>query len=160
MSHSAIRIQMEAVFREKCSPIQLPSPDSQYVQSLFSTLWCLTVEQAVDQAFGVASNYSSGLAVDQFPADGLMGMGFQSISAYNATPVFQSLVSQGQTDEPVFSFKLAASGSELYLGGANSALYTGGFTYTPVTTEVSYRLGMFLTVTNVDCSGLLASQHG
>ncbi|KAF8553164.1 acid protease [Imleria badia] len=86
---------------------------------------------AVNKTLGVATAYYSNLAVDGFPADGLMGMAFQSISAYNATPVFQSMVSQGQADAPVFSFKLAASGSELYLGGANSALYTGDFAYTP-----------------------------
>lgn len=91
----------------------------------------------MDQTLGVASEYSSGLAVGSFPPDGLLGLAFQSISAYNATPVFESLVSQGQTDEPVFSFKLTASGSELYLGGVNTALYTGDFTYTPVTHEVS-----------------------
>lgn len=101
------------------------------------------IEQVMDQTLGVASEYSSSFAVDRFPPDGLMGMGFQSISAYNANTVFENLVAQGQTGEPVFSFKLAASGAELYLGGANSALYTGDFSYTPVTQVVSYGLGIF-----------------
>lgn len=64
-----------------------------------------------------------------------MGMGYQSISHYNAPPVFQTLVAQGQVMSPVFSFKLSSSGSELLLGGTNSDLYTGGFTYSPITTE-------------------------
>lgn len=89
-----------------------------------------------------------------------MGMAFQSISAYNATPVFQTMVSRGQADVPVFSFKLAASGSELYLGGANSALYTGNFTYTPVTEQVSCRLGVFSATADITWLGLLASQDG
>lgn len=148
------------MFRGNSIPIQFPSPDSRYVRFLFSTLWCLTAVQATEQTLGVATEYSSGLALDQFPADGLMGMAFQSISTYNASSVFKTLVSQDQTDEPVFSFKLATSGSELFLGGANSALYTGDFSYTPVTQEVSYRLGMFLTSTDIDYSGFLASQHG
>ncbi|KIK91446.1 hypothetical protein PAXRUDRAFT_830850 [Paxillus rubicundulus Ve08.2h10] len=97
---------------------------------------------AVDQTLGVASEYSSNLATSQFPADGLMGMGFQSISAYNASPVFETLVSQGQTDEPVFAFKLAASGSELYLGGTNNNLYTGSFSYTPVTQQGYWQVNM------------------
>lgn len=64
-----------------------------------------------------------------------MGMGFQSISDYNASPVFQSFVSQGQTSDPVFAMKLTSSGSELTLGGVNSDLYTGDFTYVPVTQQ-------------------------
>ncbi|KAH0838840.1 acid protease [Lanmaoa asiatica] len=89
--------------------------------------------QAVTQTLGVATEYSSSLAGSQFPPDGLMGMAYPSLSAFPAIPVFQTLVSQGQTDAGVFSFKLAASGSELYLGGANSALYIGDFSYAPVT---------------------------
>jgi cathepsin D len=64
-----------------------------------------------------------------------MGMGFQSISDYNASPVFQTFVSQGQTSDPVFAMKLTSSGSELTLGGVNSDLYSGDFTYVPVTQE-------------------------
>jgi len=105
---------------------------------------CLTPEQVTGQTLGAASKYSSNLAPDQFPADGVMGLAFQSISAYNAAPVVQTLISQGQIDAPVFSFKLATTGSELYLGGANPALYTGSFAYTPVTQQVSCRLGMIL----------------
>ena len=65
-----------------------------------------------------------------------MGMAFQSISSFGASPVFQSLVSQGKVN-PVFSFKLSSSGAELYIGGSNSALYTGDFTYASVTQQVS-----------------------
>jgi cathepsin D len=66
-----------------------------------------------------------------------MGMAFESISEYGANSVFQTLVSQGAVPEPVFAFKLASSGSELYVGGVNSALYRGPFTYLPVTKQVS-----------------------
>lgn len=83
----------------------------------------------------LATKYSSGFESTNFPADGLMGMGFQSISDYNAPPVFQTLVGAGQTTSSVFAFKLASSGSELTVGGLNSALYSGTPTYTPVTQE-------------------------
>ena len=66
-----------------------------------------------------------------------MGMAFQSISTYGASPVFQTLVSESQVSGSVFSFKLSSSGAELYVGGSNSALYSGDFTYTPVTQKVS-----------------------
>ncbi|KAG1799383.1 aspartic peptidase domain-containing protein [Suillus plorans] len=87
------------------------------------------------QTLGVASFYSYGFSSENFGADGLMGMGFESISAYGANSVFQTLVSQGAVPEPVFAFKLASSGSELYVGGVNSALYRDPFTYTPVTKQ-------------------------
>lgn len=62
----------------------------------------LTTEQAVDQTIVVTAEYSSDLSVKNFLPDGLSGMSFQLISAYNVTPVFESFVFQGQTDEPVF----------------------------------------------------------
>lgn len=42
------------------------------------------------------------------------------------------LVSQGKVASPSFSFKLSSSGAELFLGGMNSALYTGATTWAPV----------------------------
>lgn len=47
---------------------------------------------ASDQAVGAALSYSSGLAVDQFPPDGLLGMAFNEISEFGASPLFQTLV--------------------------------------------------------------------
>ncbi|KAH7907902.1 aspartic peptidase domain-containing protein [Hygrophoropsis aurantiaca] len=92
---------------------------------------------ATGQTLGVASSYSTGLASSQFPADGLMGMAFQSISDYNASPFFQTLVDGDAVVAPTFAFKLAQNGSELFLGGHNPALYQGDFTYVPVTKEAS-----------------------
>lgn len=88
-----------------------------------------------------------------------MGMAFQSISVYNAPPVFQTLVANGAVKEASFSFKLADNGSELFIGGANTALYTGDFTYAPVVQQVS--CSVFFSKSVVDwMSGILASQHG
>jgi cathepsin D len=90
---------------------------------------------STNQTLGASNQYSSGFNSSNFPADGLMGMGFQSISVYNAPPVFQNLVAEGQTDSPVFAMKLAANGSELSLGGLNSNLYTGDVTYVPISKQ-------------------------
>jgi len=65
-----------------------------------------------------------------------MGLAFQSISKFNALPVFQTLISEGVLDSQAFGLKLASSGSELFLGGTNSALFTGDFTWVPLTNEV------------------------
>ena len=65
-----------------------------------------------------------------------MGLAFQSISRYNASPVFQTLISEGAVTSEVFGLKLAKSGSELLLGGTNSELFTGNFTWLPLANEV------------------------
>jgi len=98
------------------------------------TLTCHT--KANDQTLGAATQSFSGFESSQFPADGLMGMAFQSISVYNSPPVFQTLISEGVLTSPVFGFKFATSGSELFLGGTNCALYTGDFTWVPLTNGV------------------------
>ncbi|KAF9239152.1 aspartic peptidase domain-containing protein [Melanogaster broomeanus] len=90
---------------------------------------------AKNQTLGAASQYSTGFEAANFPPDGLMGMSFKDISVYGANPVVQTLVAEGAISDPVFAFKLASSGSELLIGGVNSALYTGSFTYTPVTEQ-------------------------
>lgn len=66
-----------------------------------------------------------------------MGMSFESLSEYQASPVFQTLVAEGQVTDPVFSFMLSSDGGELYIGGTNPALYTGNFSYAPVVAQVS-----------------------
>jgi cathepsin D len=65
-----------------------------------------------------------------------MGMAFESLSDYNANPVFQTLVADGAVDSAVFGFKFDTSGSELFLGGVNSAYEEDDFTWIPVTKEV------------------------
>ena len=65
-------------------------------------------------------------------------MGFQSISVYDAPPPVQNLISERALNKPMFGFKLAPSASELYLGGVNSKLYKGKFTWVPVTKEVCF----------------------
>ncbi|TCD64939.1 hypothetical protein EIP91_003397 [Steccherinum ochraceum] len=97
---------------------------------------------ATGQALGAANTYSAGLAKSKFPPDGLVGMGYQAISQYNSPPFFQTLVVQGKTTSPVFAFKLATSGSELFLGGVDTKLYTGDFTYAPVTTRGYWQVNM------------------
>ncbi|KAI0287673.1 acid protease [Russula brevipes] len=90
---------------------------------------------APTQTLGAATQYSSGFQSDQFLADGLMGMGFQSISDFNASPVFQTLIAEGAVTSPIFGFKFDTTGSELFLGGTNNALFTGDFTWVPLTDE-------------------------
>jgi cathepsin D len=75
-------------------------------------------------------------------ADGRMGLGLGGASAFNAKPVFQTLVSQGVVDS-MFSFNLAPSGSELFLGGANHNLYKGKHSWVPLSAEVCQMFNEF-----------------
>lgn len=77
------------------------------------------------------SSFESG------PTDGLMGLAFPALSAFPATPFFNTLMSQGSVDAGVFGFYLASNGSELFLGGTDTSLYTGDIDWNPVTQEVS-----------------------
>ncbi|KAI9459522.1 acid protease [Boletus coccyginus] len=97
---------------------------------------------AIIQTLGAATTYSPGFHSSEYPADGLMGMAFESISVYGASSLFQTLISEGQVTDPVFSFKLSSSGAELYIGGVNCELYTGDFAYAPVTQQGYWQVTM------------------
>ncbi|KAI0346661.1 acid protease [Trametopsis cervina] len=90
---------------------------------------------AQTQTLGAATQYSQGFSPSYFPPDGLLGMGYQSISEYNVPAVFQTLFTQNQVSDPIFAFKLTSSGAVLTLGGVDNTKYTGSFTYAPVTTK-------------------------
>lgn len=103
---------------------------------------------ATSQALGAATAYPPS---EESPADGVLGMAFQAISDLNASPVFQTLISQSQMTMPVFSFKLAHDNSELFLGGINSQLVKGPLTYVEVTAEGYWQCQLdSLTVDNTE----------
>jgi hypothetical protein len=87
-------------------------------------LWYGTISIGTDdrRCNTVFHRFSSHLA------DGLMCMGFRSISTYAAPPPIQNHISPRALTKPMFGFKLASSGSELYFGGVNSKLHKGRFT--------------------------------
>jgi cathepsin D len=92
---------------------------------------------ATRQTFGAALQVTDEYRGNE---DGLMGMAFRSLSTYDANPVFQNLVDQGQTASPIFALKLTAGDSELTLGGLVSALYTGPITWVPVTNQQHWQV--------------------
>ncbi|KAG6373228.1 hypothetical protein JVT61DRAFT_6854 [Boletus reticuloceps] len=57
-----------------------------------------TVSIAGFSTLGAANTHSSEFQGSRFRADGLMGTAFQSISDFNASPVFQTLVSAGRME--------------------------------------------------------------
>ena len=84
----------------------------------------------------VVKGLGTAFAVGKF--DGILGLGFGSISVDNLTTVFSNMVDQKVVDEPVFGFYLSGkSGSdgEMTLGGIDSNHYTGDLTYVDLTQE-------------------------
>ncbi|GAA6046458.1 hypothetical protein JCM3770_004932 [Rhodotorula araucariae] len=74
-----------------------------------------------------------GTDFGETPVDGILGMGFESISNLGERPFFQTLWEEGKVSQNLFSFVLGnADDGELFLGGLDESKYTGPLTYTPV----------------------------
>ncbi|KAF7316715.1 Acid protease [Mycena chlorophos] len=85
---------------------------------------------ATKQYFSPVTTLSSEFSDD--PADGILGLAFPAISNLNENPFFYTADSDGSVPTNEFGFKLASSGSELYLGGANDDLYSGDIEFNEV----------------------------
>lgn len=67
--------------------------------------------------------------------DGILGLGYDTISVNHITPPFYNMINNKLLDEPVFSFRVGSSeedGGEAVFGGIDSKAYSGKITYVPV----------------------------
>lgn len=90
-----------------------------------------------NQTFGEATTLP-GIAFVMAKFDGLLGMGFETISVDQAVTPFRNMIEQDLVPDPVFSFYLNrdqehSPGGELLLGGIDQNYIAGDITYTPVT---------------------------
>ena len=53
-------------------------------------------------------------------------------------PFFNTLISEGKVSAGVFGFKLASSGSTLFLGGTDTSKYTGSIEYHDIDTSTGF----------------------
>jgi cathepsin D len=84
---------------------------------------------ATRQTLGAASEWRK---LQESRDEGIIGMAFQSLSDYNALPVFQNFVDQRRTNSPIFAMKLVEDDALLTLGGLGDDLYNPPITYVDV----------------------------
>jgi len=86
-----------------------------------------------DQLFAEVTN-EPGLAFAFGRFDGILGLGYDTISVNKIEPPFFDMVREGLLDEPVFSFYLGdtTSESEVVFGGKDDSHYTGKITNIPL----------------------------
>ena len=87
------------------------------------------------QTFAEATK-EPGLAFLAAKFDGILGMGYESISVDGVVPPWQNILKLKLVDQPVFSFHLkrgSSDGGELVLGGMDPAHYSGTHTWARVT---------------------------
>lgn len=76
-----------------------------------------------------------GLAFAFGKFDGILGLGYDTISVNHIVPPFYNMIDQKLLDEPVFSFRLGSSeedGGEAIFGGVDESAYSGKLQYIPV----------------------------
>ncbi|CAD7092991.1 unnamed protein product [Hermetia illucens] len=98
-----------------------------------------------NQVFAEATSLASFFKNTQF--DGVLGLGYNSISQDNVTPVFYNMYMQGLITSPVFSVYLNRDasdpdGGEIIFGGTDPNYYSGTFTYIPVDLEGYWQFQM------------------
>lgn len=88
-----------------------------------------------NQTFAEATAEPDGF-FDSQPFDGILGLGFNTLSNGINTPV-DNMIAQGLLDKPEFSVYLRRNGSsliggEIIWGGTDPSIYHGSITYVPV----------------------------
>ncbi|KAF8588106.1 acid protease [Ramaria rubella] len=90
------------------------------------------------QVFSPATSLTGDVFVGD-PADGILGLAFPALANLTeGTPFFTTAFNEGAVSQNVFAFKLATSGSSLFLGGTDSSLFTGSVEFHSVTKSTGF----------------------
>merc|ERR1712139_746470 len=119
------------------------------VEGIFSkdtvTVGNIDVKQ---QAFAEVSKVSFGplnLAFAAGKFDGLLGLGFKSISQYNIPTPFEAMIDQKLISQPMFAFYLqedASQQGELLFGGIDKSHFTGDLVNVPLISETYWEVSL------------------
>ncbi|XP_071982604.1 pepsin A-like [Engystomops pustulosus] len=112
--------------------------------------------QVTKQSLIISETESFFLHYSHF--DGILGLGFPSLSVSGTPPVFDNMWSQGLIPKDIFSVYLSSgSGSVVVFGGIDDSLYTGSLHWVPVTHEKFWQI----TIERVTLDGqVVACQDG
>jgi hypothetical protein len=100
------------------------------------------------QLFAEVSKVSFGPLNIAFAAgkfDGLLGLGWKSLSQYNIPTPFEAMVEQKLIDEPVFAFYLPSDATqmgELTFGGVDKSRFTGDMVDVPLISETYWEVSL------------------
>merc|ERR1712190_642387 len=91
----------------------------------------------VDDTSGLGVGYRFG------KFDGILGLGWDSISVGGVPTVMTALVGSKQLEQPVFAFYLGNNQpGELIFGGVDAAHYTGDFAYLPLKSQSYWEVAL------------------
>lgn len=91
----------------------------------------------VQDAGGLGFAYSLG------KFDGILGMGFRSISIDNTITVFENALKQNVVDQPVFAFSLGDNeDGELTFGGYDASKFEGDLVTVPLTSATYWEISL------------------
>lgn len=100
-----------------------------------------------DQDFTEATS-EPGLAFAFGRFDGILGLGYDTISVNKIVPPFYNMINQNKLDEPVFAFYLGDTNngegdeSEAIFGGVNSDHFTGKLTKIPLRRKAYWEVAL------------------
>mmetsp|Transcript_1556 Transcript_1556/g.3150 ORF Transcript_1556/g.3150 Transcript_1556/m.3150 type:complete len:407 (+) Transcript_1556:110-1330(+) len=84
-----------------------------------------------------------GIAYSLGKFDGILGLGFTSISIDGATTVFENALKQNKLDQPIFSFYLGDNApGELTFGGYDSSKFEGDLNYVHLDAATYWQITM------------------
>ena len=131
--HSTYDSSSSSTFKQNGSEFEIRYGSgslSGFVSSDVMTIGDLEIKH---QDFAEATE-EPGLAFAFGRFDGILGLGYDTISVNRIVPPFYNMIDQGLLDEPVFAFYLgdAESGSEATFGGIDKSHYTGKIEYIPL----------------------------
>ncbi|EJT98207.1 aspartic protease [Dacryopinax primogenitus] len=135
-------------YEQTIEPFQIAYGSGEVVGTIASDTAMLSGFRVKSQYFGAVNVMSPQFLND--PASGILGLAFPQIAQTKQPPFMQQLYNAGVLDEPLFAFFLSRQeqGAVLSIGNTDSTHYTGGITYTPVTTQTYWEVQSTGSVVN------------
>lgn len=94
--------------------------------------------------FAEVNDYSGlGIAYRVGKFDGILGLGWDSISVGGVPTIMSALVDSGKIEQPVFGFYLGnMTAGELEFGGVDTKHYSGEFHFVPLSSETYWEVAL------------------